>query len=77
MTIETLKRVMQKIRVNYPGREWITWNQLEKVIMVCCGTCRATYFNNKRALTKLGWISKRKRRCYITGLDITEDFNYE
>jgi len=77
MTVEKLKRILQRVRARNPGQDIIKRNELEQCIMIECGTCKATYFNNKRALVKLGWIKAypgSKHKIEITGKDLTEDF---
>lgn len=75
MTVEKLKKVMLRCRsMAVPGMERVTLKQLKRAIMIECGTCRATWFNNKRALQDLGWIKIRKQTVHFTGMDLTEDF---
>ena len=74
MTIDKLKRVMQRLRARYPGKTSVSYDELRVVVMYECGTTRQTYYNTRDALTKLGWIRRRKRRFILTGNDITEDF---
>lgn len=74
MTVEKLKRILQRIRARNPGLKRIKRNELEQCIMIECGTCQATYHNNKRALIKLGWIETDKTMVNITDKDLTEDF---
>lgn len=74
MTIEKLTRVMARVRARNPGAQKITRQELVRAIMIECGTCPQTYYNNKAALTTLGWIRKKRRKFYLTGLDLTGDF---
>lgn len=81
MSVENLKRVLQRVRAWYPDRSEITRSELQKAVMVECGTTRQTFFNNLEALLFLEWIKikspsrKRHEGIYIlTGKDITEDF---
>lgn len=73
MTIEKLKRVLWRVRAKNPDVKRPTYTQLERAIMIECGTSRMTYFANKSALTKLGWIkSFRPKRFELTNLDLEE-----
>lgn len=74
MTIDKLKRVMWRIRSRAGNRERITKQELERAIMIECGIYPMTYYNNLRALVKLGWIKKHKRKFDLTGADLTEDY---
>lgn len=74
MTVDKLKRVMWRIRANNPKRLYVTHQELRRAIMIECGTCKQTYYTNKDALVVLGWIKTRKKRVYLTGKDLTEDF---
>jgi len=71
MTIESLERVMRRIREKYPNKDKISNNELQQVIMMECGTDIRTYNSNRRALIKLGWIkSYGRKRVILTNEDI-------
>lgn len=77
--MESLGRIMRRLRAEAarngnPDPEKVTRRDLQRAIMRECGTSPATYFNNARALTDLGWIRRRRKLIYLTGDDITEDF---
>lgn len=72
MTIEKLKRVMW--RLQEIGTKNIKRSDVQKAIMIECGTSRQTYYNNIEALCKLGWLQRRKWKFRITGLHETEDY---
>ena len=74
MSIEKLRRVMLRVRAKHPGKNWIRRDDLWRAIAVECGTSRMTYFENKKALVKLGWLKQRKSNFRLTGNDLTEDF---
>ena len=74
MTVEKLKRVLQRWRQRNPGQKRIKSDELRKCIMIECGTCNATWSNNRSALVKLGWIITDKTMVEITDKDLTEDF---
>jgi hypothetical protein len=65
---------MQRVRARNPGVQSFTRDELCRAIMLECGTSPMTYYNNRNALIKLGWIETRKRRFRLTDLDLTEDF---
>lgn len=73
MTIDKLKRVMWRLRAKNPDVKRPTYAMLERAIMHECGTSRMTYFANKSALTKLGWIRAFNRvRFTLTNLDLED-----
>jgi len=74
MTVERLARVMQRVRARFPGEDSIPRDEFRKCIMIECGTTKATFYNNKYALVKLGWIKTSKTRIKLTGKDLTEDY---
>lgn len=76
MTIDMLKRVMIRIRMASPGAKKITQSQLRKAIIIERGHCMATYYNIKKALIDIGWLKTMKTKFLVTGLDITEDYDY-
>lgn len=78
MSMEKLKRVMQRIRARHGmGAVKIKRDDLARVIMREIGTCKATYFNNVYSLVKLGWIATRDRgkTIMLTGKDLEDDFD--
>ena len=72
MTINNLERVLWRVRKECPNR--IVSNlKLQRAIMRECGTDIRTYYNNKRALKKLGWIKIRTNKDVIlTDNDLQE-----
>jgi hypothetical protein len=71
MTIEKLKRVMWRLRKL--GLDHPSYNDLEVVIMQECGTCKATFTRNKRALFKLGYcVRYTKKRFSLSDKDLTD-----
>ena len=74
MTIEKLKRVLQRCRARNPGEKRIRSNEFRKCVMIECGTSQATWYSNKNAMVKLGWIKTNKHMIEITDKDLTEDF---
>lgn len=65
---------MLRVRARNPGKDIVKRDELLRAIMIECGTARATYFVNRQALIKLGWIKTLRRRFRLTGLDLTEDY---
>lgn len=74
MTVQKLKRVMQRVRYRNPQKERVNLAELQRSIMLECGTTRATYYSNKRALVKLGWIRMNGQYFMLTDKDLTEDY---
>jgi len=74
MTIQKLQRVMWRLRTKHPNTKTITQLQLQRAIMIECGTDPITYKHNSLALRKLGWLKVKKSRFILTGTDITEEF---
>jgi len=73
MTIESLRRVMWRVRKNAPDVKRPSYTILERAIMMECGTHRQTYHMNRKALITLGWIkSFRPKRFEITNKDLEE-----
>ena len=73
MTIDSLRRVMWRLRRYSKGQEHPTYVMLRKAIMFECGTCSATYKSNARALRQLGWIKKyNSSKMTITNKDLNE-----
>lgn len=72
MSIEKLKRVLQRVRERNPGKVRIPRAEFERCILVECGTSPATYRNNMIPLVKLGWVKRQKNTIVITGKDITD-----
>jgi hypothetical protein len=71
MSIQKLERVLWRLRQLRPGEKRFTNLELQRVIMVECGTDPGTYVRNRIALKKLGWIIPyRTRRIDLTNKDI-------
>ena len=80
MTLENLKRVMARLRLiakKPRGNTWkINQSDLRKAIIMERGHSMSTYYNIKKALIDIGWLRTAKTKFIITGLDLTEDFDY-
>lgn len=73
MTIESLRRVMWRLRKLSKGNDKPSIAMLEKAIIIECGTAIMTYRRNKQCLIKLGWLRQyNKSRMRMTNLDLTE-----
>lgn len=73
MTIESLKRVMWRVRKRNPDVKRPTNHDLRIAIMHECGTHPQTYRTNRKALINLGWIrSFNSKRFELTDKDLTE-----
>jgi len=73
MTIESLQRVMLRLRKHCPNVSCPSNNELRRAIMYECGTSPVTYRNNRKALIDLGWIrSKGRKRIRLTNADLEE-----
>ena len=73
MTIETLKRVMWRVRKSNPGKDRVRNHELELAIMKEIGVHPATYRLNRKALVKLGWIRAINNKWVrLTNDDLTE-----
>ena len=72
MTVESLKRVMWRLRDIKPQSRRKTNAQLQNAIMRECGTDPRTYKTNRRALVKLGWITAHRSYVWLTDKDVTE-----
>ena len=74
MSIESLKRVMWRLRKRFPNQRYILNNELRKVIEVECGTSPITYKHNRAVLIRQGWIKTyKKHRIELTGVDIENE----
>jgi len=69
MSIESLKRVMWRLRTRHPNEKYVTNNELRKVIEIECGTAPQTYFRNRAVMIRQGYIKshKKKRVQILTG----------
>lgn len=74
MSIEKLQRVMIRVRQRNPGKTMVNRAEMSRAIMLECGTSPMTYYNNYKAMVRLGWIKKRKGRFTLTGLDLNDDY---
>lgn len=73
--LDRLKRVMWRVRSENPKEERLTWDKLKIAVIKECGYSPGNYFNVKKALLKIGWITRhRKQKFNLTGKDITEEF---
>lgn len=69
MTLEKLKRVIERLREEFGHLEWVTKNELSRAIMFEIGTDDRTIYSNTRKLKQLGWIKADGHRIFITGRD--------
>lgn len=75
MTIDTLERVMWRLRSKNKGKAVYTDEELHRAIMVECGTCDRTFASNKKSLKKLGWITIEKDGdVFLTDKDLSGDY---
>ena len=75
MTIQTLQRVLWRVRTKCPNRIKITNLELKRAIMIECGTSYETWIRNRKSLLELGWIKIDKTKCItLTGSDIRGEF---
>ena len=65
---------MWRIRARNPGKKFVKRDEVARAIMIECGTSPMTFYNNIKAMVKLGWIKKSKRRFYISKKDLEEDY---
>lgn len=74
MTVETLHRVMWRMRKRNPEKVEVLKSELKRAIMYECGTDPKTYTSNRKALKALGWIQvgENKQRVRMTGKDLSE-----
>ena len=72
MTVETLKRVMWRLRAHQPDSRRRTNAALQQAIMHEVGTDPRTYKTNRRALVKLGWITTHKSYVWLTDKDVSD-----
>ena len=76
MSIQKLKRVMLRLRAQFPDADRVKRDDLKRAIMIECGTSPMTYYNNMKAMVKLGWIRRINTMFRFTGKDLTEDYEY-
>jgi len=75
VTLNSLERVMWRIRAKHPNTSTINVTILKRAIMVECGTSPQTYYNNRDALKALGWIRLQKGHTIrLTNKDLTGDY---
>ena len=74
MTIQTLQRVMWRLRSKHPKTTKIQNNELRRAVMVECGTSHVTYIRNRKSLKDLGWIRTSKTYIELTGADLTGEY---
>ena len=74
MTINSLERVMWRIRAKVKDRLLITPTELKRAILVECGTRPQAYYNNRQAMIALGWIKTKKKKYIITNKDLNGDY---
>ena len=73
MTVESLERVLWRVRKMHPKETSVPNKSLRMAIMKECGTDRRTIKANRLALMDLGWIkSKGKTYTILTGADMDE-----
>ena len=74
MSIESLKRVMWRLRKRFPDADRVTNNELRKVIEIECGTDPRTYRVNRAVMIRQGWIKSYGKKCiYMTNKDLEEE----
>jgi hypothetical protein len=74
MTVHQLKRVMQRMRHNNPGKEKVRRDELLRAILIEAGHSPRTYYNYQYALLKIGWLTRHKHWFRLTGKDLVEDY---
>ena len=69
MSIETLKRVMWRLRKRHPNERYVTNDELRKCVELECGTSPSTYFTNRAVMIRQKYIKSRgsKRIEILTG----------
>lgn len=73
MTIESMKRVMWRLRVQCPDNETPTNQELQRAVMYELGTDWRTYTKARRALLLVKFIkSYGKQRIRLTNVDLTD-----
>jgi len=73
MTIETLKRVMQRLRKQNPGDDRPTINSLRIATIKEIGYHHTTIKRIRKALVTLGWIKYYStQKVTITNKDLTD-----
>jgi hypothetical protein len=72
MTLDKLKRVMQRIRERNLGKDRVKRFEVERAIMFECGTDSRTYKKHRTTLLELGWLrSDRGNHFRLTDRDLT------
>ena len=73
MTIESLQRVMWRLRSDNPHNDTPYWTELQKAIIKEIGVDKRTYISNRTAIIKLGWIKAYgKKRFKLTNKDLSD-----
>ena len=73
MSAAKLQRVLWRLRTKYPDKTFYHNRDLQRCIMLECGTDQETVRNNRKALIMLKWILVRNSQSLsITGLDLQE-----
>ena len=72
MTVESLKRVVWRLQEKFPEGKF-SRVELDRAIMLECGTHRQTISGNKKSLIKLGWIKRNNYKFQITDAFATGD----
>lgn len=73
MGTERLERVMWRLRKLADNPKRPLYHDLRKAIIYECGHSPQNYFNVKRALITLGWITAHSRKRFrITEKDLTD-----
>ena len=73
MSVESLQRVMWRLRSSKPKTKKFTNKELKRAIMYECGTDPRTYYANRKALKDLQWIKTHgKSLILLTDKDLTE-----
>ena len=73
MGIDKLQRVMQRLRLEWTANSKPSYDVLRRAIIKEIGSSPSTYYQNKDALTRLGWIKTyNQKRFRMTDRDLTE-----
>jgi len=73
MSIQSLGRVLWRLRQRYGSKSTYRYVDLRTCIMYECGTSPITYLRNRKAMLHLGWIaSHSKTKFRLTNKDLEE-----
>ena len=65
MTVESLKRVIWRLREKHPGRKTYSLKEVRRAIMYECGTDERTIIHNIKKLIELEILKRKKRWEFI------------